>query len=174
MSKLKMPFAPIEAATVDEIPTGAEWQYEPKWDGFRCIAFRRGKKVELQSKAGKPLTRYFPEVAADLLNLRAEQFVLDGEIVIPIGDRLSFDDLLMRIHPAASRIKKLAAETPASFIVFDLLQDERGRSLVNEPLRPRRAALPKFSKSYLARNPRFRLSPASTNLSKARQWFESR
>src|SRR3954467_14087577 len=126
MTRLKMPFAPMEAATVDEIPTGAEWQYEPKWDGFRCIAFRRGKKLDLQSKAGKPLTRYFPEVAADLLRLRAEQFVLDGEIVIPIGNRLSFNDLLMRIHPAASRIRKLADETPATYIVFDLLENEAG------------------------------------------------
>ena len=99
-----MPFAPMEATTVDEIPVGAEWQYEPKWDGFRCIAFRRGKKIELQSKAGKPLTRYFPDVVSKLGKLPATQFVLDGEIVIPIGNRLSFNDLLMRIHPAASRI----------------------------------------------------------------------
>src|SRR5438105_12235810 len=113
MSRLKMPFPPMEAATVDEIPTGIEWQYEPKWDGFRCLAFRRGKKISLQSKSGKPLTRYFPEVVADLLRLRADQFVFDGEIVIPIGNRLSFNDLLMRIHPAASWICKLADETPA-------------------------------------------------------------
>src|SRR5262245_24315456 len=116
MAKLKMPLAPMEAATVDEIPTGPEWQYEPKWDGFRCIAFRRGKKVDLQSKSGEPLTRYFPEVVEDLLRLKVDQFVLDGEVVIPIGNRLSFNDLLMRIHPAASRIKKLAAETPAMYI----------------------------------------------------------
>src|SRR5205814_4848554 len=107
MPRLKIPLPPMEAATVDEIPTGAEWQYEPKWDGFRCLAFRRGKKIELQSKSGKPLTRYFPEVAADLAKLRATEFVLDGEIVIPIGNRLSFDDLLMRIHPAVSRVRKL-------------------------------------------------------------------
>src|SRR3954454_16077619 len=101
MATLQMPLAPMEAETVDEIPQGEAWQYEPKWDGFRCLAFRRGKKIDLQSKSGKPLTRYFPEVASDLGRLRATEFVLDGEIVIPIGNRLSFDDLLMRIHPAA-------------------------------------------------------------------------
>src|SRR5438270_13278710 len=105
---LTPPLPPMEAKSVEEIPTADGWQYEPKWDGFRCLAFRRGKKISLQSKSGKPLTRYFPEVVADLLQLRADQFVLDGEIVIPIGNRLSFNDLLMRIHPAASRIRKLA------------------------------------------------------------------
>src|SRR3954469_16014835 len=145
MATLKMPLAPMEAATVDEIPTGAEWQYEPKWDGFRCIAFRRGKKVDLQSKSGKPLTRYFPEIAADLLRLRAEQFVLDGEIVIPIGNRLSFNDLLMRIHPAASRIQKLAEETSARYIVFDLMENEDG-PLIRQPLEQRRRELGKFAK----------------------------
>src|SRR5688572_31786274 len=112
-TRLKLTYEPMEAQTVDEIPVGADWQYEPKWDGFRCVAFRRGKKVELQSKSGKPLTRYFPEVAADLARLKSTEFVLDGEIVISIGRRLSFNDLLMRIHPAASRIKKLSEGTPA-------------------------------------------------------------
>src|SRR3954454_10347059 len=109
--RLKSPFSPMEATTVDTIPVGAEWQYEPKWDAFRCLAFRRDKKIELQSKSGKPLTRYFPEVVAELAKLKAKQFVLDGEIVIPVGDRLSFKALLMLIRPAASRIRKLAAET---------------------------------------------------------------
>src|SRR3954465_12618969 len=159
MAKLKMPFSPMEAATVDEIPKGAEWQYEPKWDGFRCIAFRRGKKVELQSKAGKPLTRYFPEVAADLLKLRAEQFVLDGEIVIPHGNRLSFNDLLMRIHPAKSRVDKLAQETPALLITFDLLEDEKVGSLVSFTLDQRRKRLEAFAKREFAKAPRIVLSP---------------
>src|SRR5690349_5665027 len=108
--RLKVPLPPMEAMTVDEIPTGDQWQYEPKWDGFRCIAFCRDNKVTLQSKSGKPLTRYFPEVVEDLLKLQASGFVLDGEIVIARGNRLSFNDLLMRIHPAASRIRKLAEE----------------------------------------------------------------
>src|SRR3712207_4882363 len=105
-TRLKMPLPPMEATTVEDVPVGPEWQYEPKWDGFRCIAFRRGKKVDLQSKSGKPLTRYFPDVATELAKLNADKFVLDGEIVISTGNRLSFNDLLMRIHPAASRIKK--------------------------------------------------------------------
>src|SRR3954466_5005304 len=132
--ELKSPLPPMEALSVDEIPTGSEWQYEPKWDGFRCIAFRDGNKVELQSKSGQPLARYFPEVVAALLALKAKHFVLDGEIVVPVAGRLSFDELLMRIHPAASRVKKLAAEHPATFIVFDFLASERGKSLLDETL----------------------------------------
>src|SRR5688572_24073258 len=95
---LKPPLAPMEARLVDEIPMGAHWQYEPKWDGFRCIAFRDSSDVYLQSKAGQPLSRYFPEVVAAFLELKAKQFVLDGEIVIPVGDALSFNELLLRIH----------------------------------------------------------------------------
>src|SRR6267154_312407 len=124
---LKPPYPPMEALPVKEIPTGAGWQYEPKWDGFRCIAFRDGDKVELQSKSGQPLARYFPEVVASLLKLKAAKFVIDGELVIPVGKTISFDDLLMRIHPAASRVQKLSRETPAKFIVFDLLVDSAGK-----------------------------------------------
>ena len=170
--RLKMPFAPMEATTVDDVPVGDEWQYEPKWDGFRCLAFRRGKKVELQSKSGKPLTRYFPDVAAELANLRADKFVLDGEIVISAGNRLSFNDLLMRIHPAASRIKKLAEETPATYIVFDLLEDVDG-PLVDEPLEGRRRALERFAKREFGRAERIVLSPATRDLKVARRWFAS-
>src|SRR6478609_3932016 len=112
---------PMEARSVPEIPMGAEWQYEPKWDGFRCIAFRDDASVDLQSKAGQPLTRYFPELEAALLAVKAKHFILDGEIVIFRGDHLQFDDLLQRIHPAASRVQKLAKETPAKFVLFDLI-----------------------------------------------------
>ena len=121
--KLPLPqsYAPMEAKSVDAIPTGDQWQYEPKWDGFRCLAFRDGAEVELRSKSGQPLTRYFPELVEALNGLPAKKFVLDGEIVVPVGKALSFDDLLVRIHPAESRVRKLAAETPASMIVFDLL-----------------------------------------------------
>jgi len=111
---LKTTYPPMEAKSVEQLPSGANWQYEPKWDGFRCLAFRDGDRVVLQSKSGQPLARYFPELVDALLHLKAKQFVLDGEIVVPIKGRLSFDDLLMRIHPAASRIKKLADETPRS------------------------------------------------------------
>lgn len=162
----------MEAATVDEIPVGPEWQYEPKWDGFRCMAFRRGKKIELLSKSGKGLTRYFPDVVSELAKLRATQFVLDGEIVIPFGNRLSFNDLLMRIHPAASRIRKLADETPAMYIVFDLLEDSDG-PLVELPLEKRRQQLEALAKREFGRADRIVLSPATRNVIIARRWFAS-
>src|ERR1051325_9833981 len=110
---IQPPFAPMEALSVEAIPEGAEWQYEPKWDGFRCLAFRDGREVQLQSKAGQPLARYFPEVAEAIRALPPKQFVLDGELVIIVGQKLSFDDLLLRLHPAESRVRKLASETPA-------------------------------------------------------------
>jgi ATP-dependent DNA ligase len=103
----------MEALAVDEIPTGSGWQYEPKWDGFRCLLFRNGRNVVLQSKSGRLLTRYFPDIVEAALALKADNFVLDGEIVVPQNGTFSFDDLLQRIHPAASRVQKLAAETPA-------------------------------------------------------------
>ena len=162
----------MEATTVDDVPVGEQWQYEPKWDGFRCLAFRRGKKVDLQSKSGKPLTRYFPEVAAELAKLRSDKFVLDGEIVISSGNRLSFNDLLMRIHPAASRIKKLADATPATYIVFDLLED-MGGPLIERPLSERRQALEKFAKQEFGRAERIVLSPATRDRKVARRWFAS-
>ena len=114
----------MEARSVDAIPHGREWQYEPKWDGFRCLLSRDGGRVELRSKSGEDLTRYFPELVEAALNLKATSFVLDGEIVVPHGRGFSFDDLLQRIHPAASRVQKLARETPALFIAFDLLAAE--------------------------------------------------
>src|SRR5947207_7477693 len=105
---LKPPLPPMEARSVEEISTGHGWQYEPKWDGFRCIAFRDGKDVKLQSKSGQPLERYFPEVVERLRTIGAARFVLDGELVVPVGRALSFDDLLQRVHPAQSRILKLS------------------------------------------------------------------
>src|SRR5690349_23869581 len=118
---IKPPFPPMEAQLVDAIPEGDGWQYEPKWDGFRCLAFRDGEKVELQSKAGQPLGRYFPEIVEAVRALKPKKFVLDGEIVVPIDGELDFDQLLQRIHPAASRIARLSKEHPALYIVFDLL-----------------------------------------------------
>ena len=165
---LKAPLAPMEARSVDAIPEGSEWQYEPKWDGFRCIVFRDGGKVELQSKAGKPLTRYFPDVVAAVAAVKATRFVLDGEIVVPRDGVFSFDDLLQRIHPAASRIAKLATATPALLIVFDLL-DEGGTSLLGLPLSVRRPKLEDFaSKNFRAG---VRLSPATTKLADAKRWL---
>ena len=174
--KLPLPvdYAPMEAKSVEEIPTGPEWQYEPKWDGFRCIAFRDGAEVELRSKSGQPLTRYFPELAEALAELPARRFVLDGEIVVPVGKALSFDDLLMRIHPADSRVRKLAAETPSSLIVFDLLVDEKGKALVQVELEERRAALEAFAAKNLAGAATIRLSPATRDESVAQSWLKGR
>ena len=169
---LHSPFPPMEALSVDTIPIGSAWQYEPKWDGFRCLMFRDGDKVELQSKSGKSLTRYFPEIVADAQAVDAKRFVLDGEIVVPDGRAFSFDALLQRIHPAASRITRLAAETPALMIVFDLLADARGKALVDLPLAERRPLLEAFARQHLRGHDRFRLSPATTRLKDAQGWLK--
>ena len=161
----------MEAKSVAQLPSGADWQYEPKWDGFRCIAFRDGDRVDLQSKSGQPLSRYFPELVDALLTLKPKQFVLDGEIVVPVDGNLSFDDLLMRIHPAASRVQKLAKEHPATLIVFDLLVDDRGKSLVEEPLSGRRKKLDAFAKKYFAKNKSIELSPATRDMKIAKSWL---
>ena len=165
------PFPPMEAASVEAIPKGAEWQYEPKWDGFRCLAYRDGDEVQLQSKAGQPLSRYFPEIVDAVRALKSKRFVLDGELVIVTGEKLSFDDLLLRLHPAESRIRKLAAATPASFIVFDLLVDGRGKSLVEKPLKERRPILEKFAEKEFG--PTLRLSPATHDLTEAHRWLRT-
>jgi ATP-dependent DNA ligase len=167
---IRPPYPPMEAKLVDEIPRGDNWQYEPKWDGFRCVAFRKGEQVLLQSKAGQPLGRYFPEVVAALLKLKPTQFVLDGEIVIEQDGHLSFDDLLMRIHPAASRIQRLSKETPASYLLFDLLVDDKGSSLVERPLSERREALQRLVKSF-GKQKSIRLSPATRDFEKAQRWM---
>ncbi len=138
-------------------------------DGFRCLAFRDGDKVELQSKAGQSLTRYFPEIVEGLRGLKASRFVFDGELVTPVNGALSFDDLLQRIHPAESRVRKLAAATPALLIVFDLLADERGKSLLKLTLAQRRKLLETFAKKYF-KDP-CRLSPATTDAAEAKKWF---
>lgn len=164
-------FAPMDARLVDEIPDGPQWEYEPKWDGFRCLAFRDGKHVDLQSKGGQPLGRYFPEIVTALEQLPARRFVIDSELVVPQGEALSFDALLQRIHPASSRIKRLAAETPAVMICFDLLVDPDGTLLADEPLKARRAALERFARRYLTDRQRVVLSPAATDARTARQWF---
>ena len=156
---------------MSEIPAGANWEYEPKWDGFRCLAFRDGKNIEMQSKSGQTLGRYFPEIVAALLKLKASKFVLDGELVIPVKGGLSFDDLLQRIHPAASRVTKLSQSTPAQFIVFDLLVDEAGEPLYESPLSQRRQKLESFAKKHLAKNERIKLSPKTDNIAIAREWL---
>jgi ATP-dependent DNA ligase len=161
---------PMEAKLVEALPSGPGWQYEPKWDGFRCLIFRAGDKIELQSKSGKPLARYFPEVVAAVATLKAESIVLDGELIIPIGDHLSFDALQMRLHPAESRIRRLSRETPAQLMLFDCLVDENGGSLLNHPLSQRRIALERLYAREAA--PGFRLSPCTEDPVLAQQWLD--
>jgi ATP-dependent DNA ligase len=160
----------MEARSVEEIPTGKEWQYEPKWDGFRCLAFRDGDKIFLQSKNGQPLARYFPDVVANVAKLPQQQFVLDGELVIPIAGALSFDELQLRLHPAASRVQKLAAAHPSVYILFDLLAEAR-ESYLKLNLRERRPLLEKFARSNLRSAKNIRLSPATTDYHVANNWF---
>ena len=167
---LKTDYAPMDALAVADIPNGDGWQYEPKWDGFRCLAFRDGDRIELQSKKGQPLARYFPELVDALGHVKARKFVLDGEIVVPVGKALSFDDLLQRIHPAESRIRRLSVERPATLVVFDLLVDERGRSLANLPLIERRVRLESFAKKFKGSD-RIVLSPATRDVRAARKWL---
>src|SRR5258706_4881341 len=154
-------YPPMDALLVAEIPTGEQWQYEPKWDGFRTLVFRDGAMIDLQSKKGQPLGRYFPEVVAVVGELAAKKFVLDGELVIPQDNSLSFDSLLQRIHPSQSRIKKLSKETPAVLILFDMLVDIDRKLLADQPLKVRRTALGGISKKKLKGNERVGLSPAT-------------
>jgi ATP-dependent DNA ligase len=163
----------MEALLVDEIPEGPQWQYEPKWDGFRCLAFRDGDEVYLQSKSGQPLARYFPEVVEAVRALKPKRFVLDGEIAIPVGDKLSFDDLLLRLHPAESRVQKLSKATPAIYITFDLLVDSSGKSLIEKPLAERREKLVQFAGEFYQQEGPIFLSPATRHLKAARKWFDN-
>ena len=163
----------MEAKLVEAIPACQGWLFEPKWDGFRCLAFRDGDTVVLQSKAGQPLTRYFPEVAAAVRKLAPHRFVLDGEVAVPVDGEFAFDALLQRIHPSDSRVRKLAAETPAIFLVFDLLVDPDGRALVNESLADRRSKLEAFAARQLTESGDVRLSPATTDRSVVDGWFDN-
>jgi ATP-dependent DNA ligase len=162
---------PMEARSVEVLPEGqGEWQYEPKWDGFRCLAFKDSGKVELRAKSGKPLARYFPEVVAVLAETPATRFIVDGELVIELEGRLSFEALQARLHPAESRIRKLAAATPARLVLFDILLTPDGRNLTAAPLFERRPAL----ESFVARcgvPGRLVLSPMSRDLAVALEWL---
>ena len=172
---LPIPFdyEPMEAKLVGSLPNGSEWLYEPKFDGFRCLAFCEDGAVDLRSKSGQPFNRYFPEVAAALETLRAKRFVLDGELVVPEGASFSFDQLLMRIHPAKSRVEKLSREHPALYLVFDLLVDDKGRCLVARPLRERRAALEAFVDKYVGSDTLVRIAPQTTDRGSAEEWLQS-
>ncbi|HEX5238785.1 MAG TPA: ATP-dependent DNA ligase [Sphingomicrobium sp.] len=169
MPKAKSVPAPMEALLAAELPESDGWQYEPKWDGFRCLAHRDDAKVTLTSKSGKPLSRYFPDVAEMLSHLKDKQFLLDGELIIPVGDALSFEELQLRLHPAESRVRKLAAQHPAELMVFDLLE-LGGKSMMDEPLSKRRDSLERFYETN--RVPRLELSPATRDRNAALQWLE--
>ncbi len=157
----------MEAKLVDELPEDEGWQFEPKWDGFRCLVFKRGGEVLLQSKSGKPLARYFPEVAAAIAALPVARVTLDGELLIPVGASLSFEALQMRLHPAASRVRKLSVETPARLMLFDCLWSDG--ALDDRPLAERREALEAFHAAH--RSPTLRLSPFTLDRAVARRWL---
>jgi ATP-dependent DNA ligase len=162
---------PMEAKLVESLPDEAGWQFEPKWDGFRCIAYRSGNAVDLRAKSGKPLGRYFPEMVEAVRELPSRDVIVDGELVIPKGDTLSFDALQMRLHPAESRIRKLAGETPAVLILFDLLREARAGDLTGSPLTRRRAALESYFDRIKERS-RFRLSTMTRDPAEANAWLD--
>jgi ATP-dependent DNA ligase len=167
---IPLTFAPMEAKLTDDLPADPGWRFEPKWDGFRCVAFRAGDAVELRAKSGKPLGRYFPDVVAALTALPVTRFVVDGELTIAVDGDLSFEALQMRLHPAESRVRKLAAETPATLVLFDCLLDAEGRSLVEAPLVERRAELEALYARFKD-TPHVRLSPGTDDLTEARAWL---
>jgi ATP-dependent DNA ligase len=166
--QIKPGLAPMEARLVDALPDEAGWQFEPKWDGFRCLAFRARKAVALSSKSGKPLNRFFPEIVAMLERIPSADWVLDGELIIPIGEVLSFEALQARLHPAESRVRKLAAETPAQFMLFDCLRTPHA-ALHDKPLVQRRAALEAIQRE--ANEPDLPLSPATLDRAIADGWL---
>jgi ATP-dependent DNA ligase len=167
---LPLDFAPMEAKLVSAVPTDTGWRFEPKWDGFRCVAFRSGDTVELRAKSGKPLGRYFPDVVAALKSLPVNRFIFDSELTIPVKGELSFQALQMRLHPAESRVQKLAQETPATLVLFDCLMTAKGESLAAAPLNRRRAELEALFKRLQGAD-RVRLSQGTVELAEAQSWL---
>lgn len=166
-------FAAMEAQTAKALPTGSNYQFEPKWDGFRALCFKDGADVAFQSKSGQGLARYFPELVEAVRAVPASRFVIDGEIVLPIEDRLDFDQLLQRIHPAGSRVAALAKQYPATYVVFDLLVDEAREQVHRLPLTERRPALDGFAERCLTNLTAFKLSPATSDRGVATRWYSS-
>jgi ATP-dependent DNA ligase len=162
---------PMESKAVAELPAGDGWQYEPKWDGFRCLVFRDGNKVCLRSRNQRLLNRYFPELVAGIAAVPVKRFVLDGEITLMIDGNSSFENLQMRLHPAASRVQKLAKDTPACFVAFDMLVNPENQDLRSAPLKKRRAELEDFIKQ-IGKQKRLQLSPAARSLKTARDWLK--
>ncbi len=166
---MRMSASPMEAKSQPELPDGDGWWFEPKWDGFRCLAFKAKGRVELLAKSGKSLARFFPEVVERLERLEAESFILDGELLAQDGDRYAFEVLQQRLHPAESRIRKLAKETPATFVLFDMLADVDGTDLRARPHRERHARLEAFVERF--GSPRLTLSPGTDDAALARDWL---
>jgi ATP-dependent DNA ligase len=168
MPQPPMPFETMAAKSVEELPRDDGWQFEPKWDGFRCLAVKAGSQVALYAKSGKPLSRYFPEIVEALSAVPQDRFVVDGELVISVNDRVDFGALQMRLHPAESRVRRLAAETPATLILFDCLA--LGETMwAAQPLSQRRSALEKFF--IEAASQRLRLSPFTLDRKTAVGWL---
>jgi ATP-dependent DNA ligase len=165
--------APMEAKLVTELPKDAGWQFEPKWDGFRCLAFRAGGQVEIKAKSGKSLSRFFPEVLENLRAVSPKSFVLDGELVILIDGGLSFDALQMRLHPAQSRITRLSNETPATFIAFDCLLRKARQSLLLKSFKARRAVLEGVFEDIGGQGG-LTLTPFTRDKRKAEKWLGDR
>ena len=167
---LALDMEPMEAKSVETLPTGEGWQFEPKWDGFRCLVFKAGQDVDLRAKSGKSLSRYFPEMVEAVRSAKADNFVLDGELTVPVGDTLSFGALQDRVHPAESRVRRLAAETPGLLVLFDCLATAKAGSLLDAPLTERRAELerlmPDFGKAH-----RTRISPLTVDVGEAQRWL---
>jgi ATP-dependent DNA ligase len=161
---------PMEAKLVDAPPREPGWRFEPKWDGFRCLAFRADDEVALRAKSGKPLERYFPDVVMALKALPVRRFVVDGELTIAVKGELSFEALQLRLHPAASRVRKLASEHAAGLVLFDCLLDGEGRPLVDEPFERRRAELEAFHER-LEDAEGVRLSPGTEDRDEACAWL---
>ena len=163
----------MEALLVGRLPEGEEWRYEPKWDGFRCLAYKRGSTVTLRSKSNKPLERYFPDIVGVLEKLAANTFVLDGELLVKGESGYSFSDLQMRLHPAASRVNMLAQKQPATFVIFDMLETEKGISLMSLPLSERRRFVEQFWKTYCTKENAIKLSPQTDSMAAAMKWLHS-
>jgi len=168
---LELDTAPMEAKSVEALPTGEGWQFEPKWDGFRCLVFKAGQEVDLRAKSGKSLARYFPEMVEAVRRADADKFVLDGELTVSVGDTLSFSALQDRIHPADSRVRKLSVETPGLLVLFDCLATATAGSLIASPLSERRAELEQMMRGF-GRVHRTRLSPMTLDRSKAQRWLD--
>lgn len=162
---------PMEAKPSSTLPNEGVWQFEPKWDGFRCLVFKHGNHVDLRAKSGKPLGRYFPEVVVAFQDINLDDFVLDGELVIEVDGQLAFDALQMRLHPAESRIRKLSVGTPARFVMFDILAAPGGQVLVDEPLSKRRSRLEGFAEAH-GPTTSMQLSPVSLDRKQAERWLE--